>query len=55
MRIETKLDWTLNKLDPFVWFRGVLARIASHSVQKLDAPLPHRCALANLQAVEDHL
>ncbi len=34
----------LVKIDPFVWFRDVLARIASHSIQQLDHLLPHRWA-----------
>jgi hypothetical protein len=36
----------LVKDDPFVWFRDVLARIASHSIQQLDILLPHRWAEA---------
>lgn len=35
----------LNKLDPFAWFRDVLARIPAHSIQKLDQLLPHACTL----------
>ena len=31
----------LNKVDPFAWFRHVLGRISSHSIQKLDELLPH--------------
>lgn len=31
----------LNAVDPFAWFRDVLARIASHSILKLDELLPH--------------
>jgi transposase len=31
----------LNKLGPFAWFRDVLTRIASHSIQKPDQLLPH--------------
>jgi len=31
----------LNQIDPFAWFRDVLARIPSHSIQKLDELLPH--------------
>jgi len=34
----------LNKLDPFAWFRDVLARTPSHSIQKLDQLLPHNWA-----------
>lgn len=34
----------LNQLDPFAWFRDVLARIPSHSIQKLDELLPHNWA-----------
>lgn len=32
----------LLKIDPFVWFRDVLGRIATHSIQQLDQLLPHR-------------
>jgi transposase len=32
----------LVKIDPFAWFRDVLARIADHPVTKLDELLPHR-------------
>jgi len=31
----------LNQIDPFAWFCDVLARIPSHSIQKLDRLLPH--------------
>jgi transposase len=31
----------LNQVDPFAWFRDVLARIPSLSIQKLDELLPH--------------
>ena len=31
----------LNRLDPFAWFRDILTRIATHSIQKLDELLPH--------------
>ena len=34
----------LVKVDPFAWFRDVLSRIATHSIQKLDDLLPHRWA-----------
>src|SRR3954447_21168998 len=34
----------LNKLDPFNWFRDVLARIPSHSIQKLEQLPPHAWA-----------
>lgn len=34
----------LHNLDPFAWFRDVLARIPSHSIQKLDHLLPHAWA-----------
>lgn len=36
----------LVKIDPFAWFRDVLARIGSHSIQRLDELLPHRWAAA---------
>jgi hypothetical protein len=29
------------KVDPFAWFRDVLARIADHPLHKLDELLPH--------------
>ena len=32
----------LVKLDPFVWFRDVLGRIATYSIKQLDELLPHR-------------
>jgi transposase len=32
----------LVKIDPFSWFRDVLARIADHPVTRLDELLPHR-------------
>jgi transposase len=32
----------LVKVDPFAWFRDVLARIAGYPIQKLDELLPHR-------------
>lgn len=32
----------LVKVDPFAWFRDVLARIAGHPIHKLDELLPHR-------------
>lgn len=31
----------INQLDPFAWFRDVLARIPTLSIQKLDELLPH--------------
>jgi transposase len=34
----------LNGIDPFAWFRNVLGRIGSHSIQKLEELLPHRWA-----------
>jgi transposase len=34
----------LVRVDPFVWFRDVLSRIADHSIQQLDLLLPHRWA-----------
>ena len=34
----------LVKVDPFAWFRDVLSRIATHSIQKLDELLPHHWA-----------
>jgi transposase len=34
----------LVKIDPFQWFRDVLSRIATHSMQQLDELLPHRWA-----------
>jgi transposase len=34
----------LNQVDPFAWFSNVLARIPTHSIQKLDELLPHNCA-----------
>lgn len=36
----------LVKVDPFAWFRDVLSRIPTHSIQKLDELLPHRWAEA---------
>lgn len=38
----------LVKIDPFAWFRDVLSRIGSHSIQKLDELLPHRWAAAHV-------
>ncbi len=32
----------INQVDPFAWFRDVLDRIPSHSIQKLEDLLPHR-------------
>jgi transposase len=37
----------LVKVDPFAWFRDVLSRIATHSIQKLDEFLPHRWAASS--------
>jgi hypothetical protein len=34
----------LISVDPFAWFRDVLSRIATHSIQTLDDLLPHRWA-----------
>jgi len=34
----------LSKIDPFAWFRDVLARIPTHSIQQLDQLLPHAWA-----------
>ena len=34
----------LNQVDPFAWLRDVLARIPTHSIQKLDQLLPHNWA-----------
>jgi transposase len=34
----------LLKIDPFVWFRDVLSRIANHPVKRLEELLPHRWA-----------
>jgi len=36
----------LVKIDPFAWFRDVLARIGEHPVRQLDELLPHRGAAA---------
>ena len=36
----------LVKIDPFVWFRDVLLRIAELPITKLDELLPHRWAAA---------
>lgn len=35
------------KIDPWKWFRDVLARIPSYPVNQLDDLLPHRWAPAN--------
>ena len=37
----------LVKVDPFDWFRDVLSRIATHSIQQLDELLPHRWAASH--------
>jgi hypothetical protein len=36
----------LVKVDPFEWFRDVLARIGEQSIQALEELLPHRWAAA---------
>jgi transposase len=36
----------LVKVDPFAWFKDVLSRIATQSIQQLDELLPHRWAAA---------
>jgi len=36
----------LVKVDPFAWFRDVLARIASQPINKLGELLPHRWAVS---------
>ena len=41
----------LVKVDPFAWFRDVLSRIGSYSIQKLDELLPHRWASASQPCV----
>jgi len=38
----------LVKVDPFEWYRDVLSRIATHSIQTLDELLPHRWAIAQV-------
>lgn len=38
----------LVNVDPFAWFRDVLSRIATHSIQKLDDLLPHRWATSSV-------
>jgi DNA-binding phage protein len=37
----------LVKVDPFVWFRDVLGRIADHPMSRIDELLPHRWTLAS--------
>jgi transposase len=37
----------LVKVDPFDWFRDVLSRIATHSMQQLNGLLPHRWAASH--------
>ena len=36
----------LLKLDPFEWFRDILSRIPTHSIQQLDQLLPHAWSAA---------
>lgn len=36
----------LVQVDPFEWFRDILSRIATHSIQQLDELLPHRWSIA---------
>ncbi len=38
----------LVKIDPFEWFRDVLSRIPTHSIQQLDKLLPHAWAAARI-------
>lgn len=38
----------LSQIDPFEWFRDILSRIPTHSIQKLDQLLPHVWAAARL-------
>ena len=38
----------LAKVDPFAWFRDVLARVGECSIQQLDELLPHRWAAARV-------
>lgn len=40
----------LNQVNPFAWFRDVLARIPSYSIQKLDEPLPHNWTASHANA-----
>jgi hypothetical protein len=35
-----------NKLDPFLWFKDVLSRIAAHPIHRLAELLPHNWAPA---------
>ena len=32
-----------NRVEPFVWFRDVLSRIATHPVNRLPELRPHNC------------
>ena len=37
----------LVRIDPFVWFRDVLSRIAEHPMKRIEELLPHRWAQAS--------
>jgi hypothetical protein len=39
-------SWERATIDPFEWFRDVLSRIATQSIQQLDELLPHAWAAA---------